>query len=536
MKFDFDGRLDQIKRIVEEKFDDCILIHMPHYTGHGLKHSTSIEKHLHDFLSAHVDKPKLELNDYEEFLLISAIWLHDIGMTFAKDKGENPETIRKEHHERSRDMILEWDFQKELGLKSLEGDIVATISFLHRRSEDIIKTLKKYEKLTYDGISYYGKSVTYKKTNFVINIEKLSMLLRILDACDIDHERAKDFEIITKIAKLPEESVMHHYVEGLIDMVEFKKDKILLHSHIFGETDKNIINQIVCNEIKRELDSLEPLLKKYDLHRLSVEQVPSEISGTGLPKEQLYEYYEDWRIRHLTFPEVKFRYFLVEKDVYISKNGHTIIEFKYDTVVNDLIDSFPHSFSADDSTPSDFRFNSLLTMENEPLENRFTKQTFFYRILEHSLKNPISISARERGDIYDPFVYKEFDLKIDKKLEENTRIKYGWGYSAPNFFDVKNTREMTSSYGAYCDIGKMLFSIWFERGLNTTGFRLLAFDEVGKEMLCMKLDKPKNEYSSEGIIKYKIANYLTYIKHTIEIVNPIKDRSFIIKWGFQKGE
>jgi predicted HD phosphohydrolase len=533
MQCDFDGRLDHVRRVAEEKFDDCILIHMPHYVLHGSAHSKSIEKHLGEFLSAHVDT--LKLNDYEKFLLISAIWLHDIGMTYAKYEGEDPETIRKEHHERSRDMILDRDFQNVLGLKSLEGDIVATISFLHRRYEDIIETLKRYEKLTYDGISYYGKSVTYKKTNFVINIEKLSMLLRILDACDRDHERTKDIEIIAKVAKLPAESVMHHYVQGLIDRVEFKKDEILLHSHIFDETDKNIINQIVCNDIKRELDSLEHLLKKYDLYGLSVKQVPSQISGTSLPKEQ-YECYEDWRIRHLTFPEVKFRYFLVEKNVYISKNGHAIIESKYDTVVNDLIDSFPHSFGADESTPPDFRFNSLLTMENEPLENRFTKQTFFYRILEHSSKDPISISARERGDIYDPFVYKEFDLKIDKKLEENTRIKYGWGYSAPNFFDVKNTREMTSSYVAYCDMGKMLFSIWFERGLKTTGFRLLAFGEGDKEMLCIKLDKPKNEYSSEGIFKYKIANYLTYIKHTIEIVNPKKDRSFTIKWGFQKGE
>jgi hypothetical protein len=531
MEFDFDSRLEQIKRVAKEKFDDVILIHMPHYVLHGSEHSESIEKLLHEFLSAHADK--LKLNDYEKFLLISAIWLHDIGMIKAKEEGEDWETIREEHHERSRDMILDSKFQEMFGLNRLEGDIVATISLLHRRYEDIQETLKRYEELTYDGgTSYYGKSTTYKKTTkkFEINIEMLAMLLRLLDACDRGHERAKDIDTIAKIAKLPKESVMHHYVQSLIDSVDFTGDEILLHSHIYGKRDRNMINELVCIDIKREIDSLEPLLKKYDLYRLSVRQVPSEISGTGLPKE-VYEYYSLWRNTHqITLTDAKFRYPLIEKDVYISKSGHAIIEYKYDALVKDLIDSFPHSFSADESTPPNFKFSSLQTMEKEPLENRFTEQTFFYRILEHNL-NEVSISAKERKDMGDPFRHKEFDLKFDKKLNENNMIKYGWGFSAPNFFNVGNDQsDMTSSYSAFCDVSKILFSISVERGLNTTELSFLVLDENDKERLCMKLDKPKSEYTAEGIFKYKSINNLVCRKHIIEIVSPEKKRSFIIQW------
>lgn len=537
MRSDFNVRLGQIKRVAKERFDDCILIHAPHYTLHGSEHSNSIEGHLHDFLLAHSDKPKLKLNDYENFLLISAVWLHDIGMTYAKYEGENPETIRKEHHKRSQYMILKRNFQKELGLKSLEGDIVAKISFLHRRDEDIIETFKSYEELSYpDGTRYYGKPMNHNGKRFEINCEKLAMLLRILDACDRDHKRAKDIDTITEIAKLPKESIMHHYVHSLIDNVDFNETEIILHSHIYGEKDQNMINELVCNDIKREIDSLEPLLKKYDLHGLFVKQVSSQISGNGLP-EKLHEYYVLWRNKHLCWPEVKIKYFLIEKNVYISKSGHAIIEYMYDALVNDSVDSFPHAFSADDSTPPDFRFSSLQTMEKEPLENRFTKQTFFYRIFGYNLNEPISISAIERKNIGDPFRYKEFDLKFDKEFKENTRIGYGWGYSASDFFDVKNHQvSMTSKYISFCDITKMIFSISFERGLNITELRFLVLGEDDKESLYMKLDKAKSEYTSEGIFKYNTINNIVSKKHIVEIEDPERKRSFVIKWRFKKGE
>lgn len=528
---DFDDRLNQIRRVAEKKFSDCILIHMPHYVCHGSKHSASIERHLHDFLSTHDDK--LKLNDYENFILVSAIWLHDIGMTCAKYEGEDPEIIRKEHHKRSHDMILDDALQKELGLKRLEGDLVAKLSLLHRRYENISEIFGRYEKLkSDDGTYYYGKSITYEETPFDINCEKLAMLLRILDACDRDHERVKNIETIAKIAKLPKESVMYHYIHGLIDSVDFSENNIILHTHCHSRTDQNMIDEIVCNDIKRELDSLEPFLKKYGLHRLSVIQQPSHISVKELPKEQ-YDYYIFWRNKYLSRQESeRIKHYLIEKDTYISKSGHAIIEFIYDTIVHETVEFFTHMFSTGNSAPQNFRFKSLKTMEVVPLIDRYQKQTFYYHILEHNLNVPISVSAEEKENIGDPFRYKEFFLKFDKKLKKNTRIKYGWGYSAPNLFDVENTQKTLSTryLASASDIGKILLSVIFERGLNITDLRFSVNDENNTENLCMELDEAKTEYSVEGIFKYRYEDNLVCRKHSVEIEGPKKNRTYSLEW------
>jgi hypothetical protein len=540
MVLDFDERLDQIRRVADKKFSDCILIHMPHYVCHGFAHSTSIERHLHCFLLAHADKPKLKLNEYEKFLLVSAIWLHDIGMTDAKFEGEDPEIIRKEHHKRSHDMLLEPVLQKELGLTELEGDIVAKLSLLHRRFEDILETFRRYEELKYDdGTCYYGKSRTYLGIPFKINCEKLAMLLRIIDACDRDHERAKDIETIAKIAKLPKESVMHHYIHSLIDSVDFVGSNILLHTHCNSDTDRNMIDEIVCNDIKKELDSLEPLLEKYDVHKLSVIQKPSHIAVKELP-EELYDYYIVWRNKQLSRPELEklFKYFLIEKDAYIFKTGHAIIEFKYDTIVHEMIESVIHTFSTGDSATPDFRFKSLQTMESESLENRFREQTFYYHIIEHSLNEPIHFSATERENIGDPFRHKEFYLKFDKPVRKNTRVKYGWGFSAPKLFDVENTmKSMSSKYMSFTtNICKMLLSLSFERGLNITELRFLVSDEDNEELYCMNLDKSQTEFSCEGLFKYRFEDNLVCRKHIMEIEGTKKNRAFYFEWRFRGGE
>ena len=47
---------------------------------------------------------KRRLNQYEIFVLCSAVWLHDIGMLM-KEEGEDHESVRKVHHIRSEEFI-----------------------------------------------------------------------------------------------------------------------------------------------------------------------------------------------------------------------------------------------------------------------------------------------------------------------------------------------------------------------------------------------------------------------------------------------
>lgn len=90
------------------------------YTDHGPKHSERIIFHLNRLCAGLLSNPDKECQDYrltvdEVFLLLSAAWLHDIGMqdltnsrTHSVDSMDNEdwEEVRKEHPKKVYDMIM----------------------------------------------------------------------------------------------------------------------------------------------------------------------------------------------------------------------------------------------------------------------------------------------------------------------------------------------------------------------------------------------------------------------------------------------
>lgn len=142
-------RLETIKRRINEIEAGSRAPIVP-YTPHGVSHSQKLEKLL-DVLLPGEESVKVNkiFNDKERFLLLAAIWLHDIGMypqLFNDDP--NPatwnsndleewdrEVLRKTHHERSERYILE-NFEN-LNLEKDEYRHLAFICRYHRRSQKL---------------------------------------------------------------------------------------------------------------------------------------------------------------------------------------------------------------------------------------------------------------------------------------------------------------------------------------------------------------------------------------------------------------
>ncbi len=118
------------------------------YTPHDDRHSERIEGILAKLLPNNevVDRA---FSEDGKFLLLAAVWLHDIGMhpnLFSSDPIEGQATpaqletfekeLRRRHHERSANLIKSSD---QLPLSPEERDDLATIAFLHRKSEKIPK-------------------------------------------------------------------------------------------------------------------------------------------------------------------------------------------------------------------------------------------------------------------------------------------------------------------------------------------------------------------------------------------------------------
>lgn len=139
-------KLERIKHVInqiEAQSRSCIVP----YSTHGTSHSEKLERLLDNiFPDEEIDKVNRVFNDNEKFLLLAAIWLHDVGMypqlfpddpplNWSKDRLEKweREELRKKHHERSERYILEnWE---NLNLENGEARYLALICKYHRKSQ-----------------------------------------------------------------------------------------------------------------------------------------------------------------------------------------------------------------------------------------------------------------------------------------------------------------------------------------------------------------------------------------------------------------
>ena len=161
------GRLENIKAFVKEKWfsyyelpedvkrGPIVKIFGIPYTPHDDRHSQKVEKLLDELLpdTEIVDKT---FSEDEKFLLLSAVWLHDIGMLpnlfpddpvqgVASDEKmeEFKKNLRKKHAKRAADYIKKYgsDKDKGFGLLDQERGRLATICALHRKSDMIPRDL-----------------------------------------------------------------------------------------------------------------------------------------------------------------------------------------------------------------------------------------------------------------------------------------------------------------------------------------------------------------------------------------------------------
>lgn len=490
-KFDFSSRLEQVKRAARERYLKCIFIHGPHYTEHGEPHCKNIEKHLQKFLHTN----PLSMNEYEDFLLKCAIWLHDIGMVCREDEKEDIEKIRKNHHIRSRDLIDSEDGRKIFGFNSFESNVVATVSFLHSKKEDICKEVIRH---AIDGIL----PTKYSEADFTVDIKKLSMLIRLLDTCDRDKTRAYDIDTLTKNAKLPK-AAMYHWAHSRINNVRFNEHTIEVHSLVPPPSDgertsveEAIIDKLIIAEMGKEINSLDLVLGKYDLWDLNVKQIPHRTATDSAPQAVLKQYRSFINsTKFLSLPGFINR--SVEKNVCILKNGHTIVDFTYDILVTEekgIKEIFPHMFSSDESSVPNFKFRNLEAMKAEPIENRWTNFWFTSRIFRHNLKNNLSFYVEEIDGIESPLKAKYIKLIFSENLKKSSKVKYGIAYSAPRMYDMSNPNKiMTSSLFIPRDTNEISITLKFEKELVGKEFeiRVLDTDDVEKIQKDINTEEPQ---------------------------------------------
>ena len=255
----------------------------PDYTNHDIRHSNRVLEKLDWFIPAPL---KEEMNSFEIFFLITAVYLHDIGMADLTDLrtgeltqyevGSEPylNYIRDNHHLRSEEFIN----SHYTGLRiedQWQAEIIGRICSGHRK-------LNLSDPTLFDPNKVYNSNI--------INVPLLSMLLRIVDELDITHERVpeniyKSFPPIDPISKREWErhlnvaGVALHSDDPLTIICEARCQDFRIHQTL----------KAIESKVNGQLDELPRHLHQYRTHITIPRKFKMKIIPEGYnPDEFIY--------------------------------------------------------------------------------------------------------------------------------------------------------------------------------------------------------------------------------------------------------
>jgi len=231
-------------------------VFFPTFTNHDIAHLESVEKIIDELLE---EKIINTFSDEEIFCLLSAVWLHDIGMIpinnekqefEGKTKQEREEFrtfVRDNHHIRSKHYIKE--HENDLYLTELESKAIGNICKGHR------------------SIDLNNLNNVPSRTD--IRVGPLAALLRLADECDISEDR----ESSLSNEGIDEDVLQEHYkIHNIVHSLQFNhnSNNILIKAQISEENDIQILSDRK-DKIYGELLNVKPFLRKIQVYLDNVE-------------------------------------------------------------------------------------------------------------------------------------------------------------------------------------------------------------------------------------------------------------------------
>lgn len=259
---------------IKRKSDEITKNKLHHsYTDHGIKHCNRIIIHLDNLLKNFMKTDK-KLNSLEIFILLSAVFLHDIGMQLHEKSilkkflptaiitdSNLEDIVRKYHGTLSRQWIennitsntslyLAYDCDPEL------GEIIARIVESH--TINLSKQLSDYE-----------DSYPIKTAN--IRISLIAILLSLGDSLDLNSERV-NIDLL-KSSNINEDSKLHWFKHYYISGVSCNNGIIKINltlptslSSFESQTYFNFFQNDILDWINFNLNSFKTILHLNNIH------------------------------------------------------------------------------------------------------------------------------------------------------------------------------------------------------------------------------------------------------------------------------
>jgi translation initiation factor 2B subunit (eIF-2B alpha/beta/delta family) len=245
---------------------------LPFYTPHAYGHCKAVEKYLDEIIWTRKEKSRYDFipNAEEAMYLLSAVWLHDIGMWYGlwdDEELEHLKDVKKvvqlyENREQRTSWYIHEKWDGGEVWSSREREYLSMVCMFHRSKHPI---------------SYFDPPTI--RGNYVdgdVRLSALAALLRLADALHVDESRAPDsLENLYISLGMKGEALGHWNRAGLIkgvkkDETDISNKKIRItgnypepHRFELGEFDLKEVGDIVCGDVRADLWSVRAVLSRY---------------------------------------------------------------------------------------------------------------------------------------------------------------------------------------------------------------------------------------------------------------------------------
>ena len=292
-------RLDEALRLANGLFQGHCFVPLPYFTIHNGGHSAAVENLLDQIIwgGGQLGDRDFVPTPEEAMYLLSAAWLHDIGMLYGIFPGERPEdlagdvsrisAVRNEHEIRTLKFI-----QREWQLASWPSNSqkrwLSNICLFHRRHHPIG---------TFEPVEIAGECEPRP-----VRLVVLAALLRLADACHEDQSRAPGqlMALYTSLG-MPGEAAVHWERAKLIDRVSIDhlNRQVSLTGYCPQQREDNLcefdlgeVVDMVRQDIEDELHSVQQVLLRYPNTYFG--DVAAKIIHPNLPLDEDKQYLALW--------------------------------------------------------------------------------------------------------------------------------------------------------------------------------------------------------------------------------------------------
>lgn len=247
-----------VNRILSHQIPESLQVvatHTEFFTDHGTSHVERVIAKL-ESLSALVPGG---LNEREQFFLLTGSYCHDLGMFLCRLPNEAARETRAHHNERSADLIERLVTGGYVNLDQFEVSVTKHLVRAHRAvSLDDVPEEQSIEQ-------------------FTVRMRLLSAMLRIADACDMDHTRAPEAVFRFLYDTIPSSSRQYWRQHQIVAAVNFNSEHgaIVISVQINGgfveKFDRMRMTNTLSRELENELASVSNVFRHYGVRLVRVE-------------------------------------------------------------------------------------------------------------------------------------------------------------------------------------------------------------------------------------------------------------------------